>query len=146
MSCEKDNKIKIGDLDIEKSKPKIGGFDIKKHGKLKVWLNTEGALYLSEWLRFHFNSFDNVLSNKDKPIFKLGEKVDDPLSMYLSDVFTISANLAGVPAVSVPCGFTKSGLPIGLQIIGPPFEEETILCTAYAFEQNTEFHKQKPKL
>ncbi|HWP45978.1 MAG TPA: Asp-tRNA(Asn)/Glu-tRNA(Gln) amidotransferase subunit GatA [Candidatus Limnocylindrales bacterium] len=80
------------------------------------------------------------------PAFKIGEKTEDPLQMYLSDIFTIPINLAGVTALSIPCGFTKDGLPIGLQIIGKHFGEETILKVAYAFEQNTEHHKKKPPL
>ncbi|MCM8779224.1 MAG: Asp-tRNA(Asn)/Glu-tRNA(Gln) amidotransferase subunit GatA [Candidatus Omnitrophica bacterium] len=77
------------------------------------------------------------------PAFKLGEKLEDPLSMYLSDIYTISANLAGVPAMSIPCGFTENDLPIGLQIMGKPFDEETILRFAYTYEQNTDWHKRK---
>ncbi len=64
------------------------------------------------------------------PAFKLGEKINDPLAMYLSDIFTISINLAGLPALSLPCGKTEKGLPVGLQIIGKPFEEEKILKIA----------------
>ncbi|MEK6681735.1 MAG: Asp-tRNA(Asn)/Glu-tRNA(Gln) amidotransferase subunit GatA [Nitrospirota bacterium] len=78
--------------------------------------------------------------------FKIGEKTQDPLQMYLSDIFTISVNLAGVPGASIPCGFTKDELPIGLQIIGRPFDEETIIRTAYTFEQSTDWHKRKPNL
>lgn len=78
--------------------------------------------------------------------FKIGEKTDDPLQMYLSDIFTISVNLAGVPAISIPCGFTSANLPIGLQLIGRHFDEELILRVAYAFEQATEWHKRKPNL
>jgi aspartyl-tRNA(Asn)/glutamyl-tRNA(Gln) amidotransferase subunit A len=80
------------------------------------------------------------------PAFKLGEKSDDPLQMYLSDIFTISVNLAGLPAIALPCGFSKSGLPIGLQLIGRPFEEETILRAAYAYEQATEWRAKKPNI
>jgi aspartyl-tRNA(Asn)/glutamyl-tRNA(Gln) amidotransferase subunit A len=72
--------------------------------------------------------------------FKIGEKTDNPLEMYLSDVFTITLNLAGMCGVSVPCGFDMSGLPIGLQLIGPHLGEEVILRTAYAFEQSTAWH------
>jgi aspartyl-tRNA(Asn)/glutamyl-tRNA(Gln) amidotransferase subunit A len=74
------------------------------------------------------------------PAFKIGEKVDDPLAMYLQDVCTVPINLAGVPALSLPCG-AKGQLPISLQIIGKPLGEETILRTAFAFEQNNEYHK-----
>lgn len=78
--------------------------------------------------------------------FKLGEKTADPLQMYLSDIFTISVNLAGIPGISIPCGFTSNNLPIGLQIIGKHFDEESILKVAYAYEQSTEWHKRKPSL
>jgi len=78
--------------------------------------------------------------------FKLGEKIQDPLQMYLSDIFTISINLAGVPAISVPCGISSGKLPIGLQIIGRPFEEEKIIRAAYAYEQATDWHKKRPVL
>jgi aspartyl-tRNA(Asn)/glutamyl-tRNA(Gln) amidotransferase subunit A len=78
------------------------------------------------------------------PAFRLGEKVSDPLTMYLSDIYTISANLAGIPGISVPCGVSKLGLPIGLQLLGPPFGEAEILQAAYAFEQATDFHRRKP--
>jgi len=79
--------------------------------------------------------------------FKIGEKADDPLQMYLSDIFTISCNLAGICGLSVPCGFTKSPkLPIGLQLLGKPFGEETILRIAHAYEQSTNWHKEKPAL
>ena len=78
--------------------------------------------------------------------FRIGEKSAEPLQMYLSDIFTISINLAGVPAISIPCGFTKTNLPIGLQIIGKHFDEETVLQTAYAYEQATEWHLRKPRI
>ncbi len=79
--------------------------------------------------------------------FKAGEKSGDPLQMYLSDIFTISCNLAGIPGISVPCGFTTSPkLPIGLQFLGKPFGEETILKLAHAYEQSTSWHKERAKL
>jgi aspartyl-tRNA(Asn)/glutamyl-tRNA(Gln) amidotransferase subunit A len=78
--------------------------------------------------------------------FKIGERIDNPLAMYLSDIYTISVNLAGVPAISVPCGFNRQGLPIGLQIIAKPFDEEMLFRAAYTFEQNSDWHKTKPKL
>jgi aspartyl-tRNA(Asn)/glutamyl-tRNA(Gln) amidotransferase subunit A len=80
------------------------------------------------------------------PAFKIGEKVDDPLTMYLTDIFTLSANLAGIPGMSVPCGFSKKGLPIGLQLLGNHFNEEMLLKVAYNFEQATDFHKKKPDI
>ncbi len=80
------------------------------------------------------------------PAFKIGEKTDDPLQMYLSDIHTIPVNLAGIPGISLPCGFNSAGLPVGLQIIGKPFDEETVLRVAYAFEQNTDYHRRKPSL
>ena len=80
------------------------------------------------------------------PAFKIGEKTDDPLTMYMSDVFTLSANLAGIPGISVPCGLSSAGLPIGLQIMGPHFSEERLLKAAFHFEQHTDFHRQKPEL
>jgi len=80
------------------------------------------------------------------PAFRFGEKTDDPLQMYLSDIFTLSVNLAGIPAISIPCGFSKENLPIGLQLIGRPFDEATILKAAFAFEQETDFHKRRPDL
>jgi len=76
--------------------------------------------------------------------FKLGEKLDDPLKMYLSDVYTIAANLAGVPALSVPCGFDRQNLPIGLQIIAPAFEEAKLLRIARMFESRTDWHRKTP--
>jgi len=76
--------------------------------------------------------------------FKFGEKAQDPLQMYLSDIYTISANLAGLPAIALPCGFSKAGLPIGLQLIGRPFQEETLLRGAYAYEQATNWRAKKP--
>ena len=94
-----------------------------------------------------FNSCDVILSPvAPTPAFKIGENADDPLTMYLSDIFTLSANLAGIPGMSVPCGFSKTGLPIGLQIMGSHFGEEKVLKTAYNFEQATDFHKKKPAL
>jgi len=79
------------------------------------------------------------------PPFNIGEKIEDPLTLYMCDILTVPANLAGYPAISIPCGFNE-GLPIGLQIIGKPFDESTILQTAYTFEQNTDFHKMRPVL
>ncbi len=87
-----------------------------------------------------------VMPTSPTPAFRIGEKTNDPLAMYLSDIFTIPANLAGLPGISIPCGFTRSGLPIGLQIMARPFAEETIFRAAYTFEQNADLEKRKPKL
>jgi aspartyl-tRNA(Asn)/glutamyl-tRNA(Gln) amidotransferase subunit A len=81
------------------------------------------------------------------PAFRFGERTEDPLQMYLCDVFTISVNLAGICGVSVPCGFTtKPKLPVGLQVLGKAFDEETILRVAHTYEQATDWHRQKPNL
>jgi len=80
------------------------------------------------------------------PAFKLGEKSADPLAMYLCDIYTIGVNLAGLPALSLPCGFTTSGLPIGLQLIGQPFREAALLATAFTYEQAHAWHTQFPSL
>jgi aspartyl-tRNA(Asn)/glutamyl-tRNA(Gln) amidotransferase subunit A len=98
--------------------------------------------------------FENALKKADVIVtptsptaaFKIGEKTADPLQMYLSDIFTISINLAGVPAISIPCGFTSNNLPIGLQIIGKHFDEESVLKIAYAYEQSTDWHKRRPAI
>ena len=78
--------------------------------------------------------------------FKIGEKSGDPLQMYLSDVFTISCNLAGLCGISVPCGFSKIGLPMGLQLLGQPFGESDLLRAAHAYEQVTDWHTKQPNL
>ena len=93
-----------------------------------------------------FEKYDAVIAPTAPTVaFKIGNKSGDPLAMKLSDVLTIPANLAGIPAISVPCGFSE-GLPIGLQIMAPAFAEETLLRLAYAYEQSTEWHKQRAKL
>jgi aspartyl-tRNA(Asn)/glutamyl-tRNA(Gln) amidotransferase subunit A len=93
-----------------------------------------------------FEKYDALVTPTSPTVpFKLGEKVDDPVQMYLSDVCTLPINIAGLPAVSVPAGFVD-GLPFGMQIIGKPFDEETILHIAFAYEQATDWHKNKPPL
>ena len=93
-----------------------------------------------------FKNFD-VLISPTSPIlpFKLGEKTENPLEMYLSDICTIPINLAGIPAISIPCGFVDN-LPVGLQIIGPAFSEATLFRVAYGFEQATPFHNNRPNM
>jgi aspartyl-tRNA(Asn)/glutamyl-tRNA(Gln) amidotransferase subunit A len=90
----------------------------------------------------------DVLASPTSPTtaFKFGENMDDPLQMYLADVLTITANIAGICGINVPCGFDSAGLPIGLQILGPQLGEETILRAAHAYEQANDWYKQKPKL
>jgi aspartyl-tRNA(Asn)/glutamyl-tRNA(Gln) amidotransferase subunit A len=92
-----------------------------------------------------FNDVDLIVAPvTPTPAFRLGEKSEDPLQMYLSDIYTISVNLAGLPAISVPCGISTGGLPIGLQLIARAFEEETLLRAAHAYEQSTQWHVKKP--
>ncbi|MFC1713790.1 Asp-tRNA(Asn)/Glu-tRNA(Gln) amidotransferase subunit GatA [Candidatus Poribacteria bacterium] len=131
--------------------------------KLRIMLGTYAlssgyydAYYLkAQKVRTYIKSdFDKAFENFDvlvtptspTPAFKIGEKMDDPLTMYLSDIFTVSANMAGIPGISVPCGFSSSGLPIGLQIMAKPFNEEMLFRMAYTFEQNTEHHLKRPEL
>ncbi|AGX02332.1 MULTISPECIES: Asp-tRNA(Asn)/Glu-tRNA(Gln) amidotransferase subunit GatA [Bacillus] len=93
-----------------------------------------------------FQSYDVIIGpTAPTPAFNIGENIDDPLTMYANDILTIPVNLAGAPAISVPCGYSN-GMPLGLQIIGKYFDESTIYRTAHAFEQATDFHKQKPGL
>jgi len=93
-----------------------------------------------------FEGFDVLVAPTSPTVaFRLGEKVEDPLQMYLSDIFTLSMNLAGICGISIPCGFAD-GLPVGLQIMGPAFGEETVLRVAYAYEQATEWHRRRPAL
>ncbi len=80
------------------------------------------------------------------PAFKIGELVDDPLSLYMQDLFTVTANLAGIPAISVPCGFNSNGLPIGLQLQAPAFQESRLLQVAHQYQQHTDWHLQRAHL
>nr|WP_239587957.1 Asp-tRNA(Asn)/Glu-tRNA(Gln) amidotransferase subunit GatA [Gracilibacillus alcaliphilus] len=94
-----------------------------------------------------FADYDVVIGpTTPTPAYKVGEKIDDPLTMYTDDVLTTPVNLAGLPGISIPCGFSSAGLPIGLQIIGKHFDEAMIYRTAYAFEQATDFHTKRPNL
>ena len=90
----------------------------------------------------------DVIATPTSPVtaFKIGEKADDPLSMYLADIYTLPLNLSASCGLSVPCGFDSQGLPIGLQLMGDTLQEATILNTAYAYEQATEWHKRLPVL
>ncbi|GAE87455.1 Asp-tRNA(Asn)/Glu-tRNA(Gln) amidotransferase subunit GatA [Acetivibrio straminisolvens] len=100
------------------------------------------------------NSFDEVFKKCDVLLgptvpataYKIGEKKEKPLEMYLGDIYTVSVNIAGLPALTVPCGFDANHLPIGMQLIGKPFDESTLLRVGYTFEQNTEFHKNRARI
>jgi len=94
-----------------------------------------------------YETVDAILTpTTPTPAFRIGEKASDPLSMYLSDIYTIGVNLAGLPAISLPCGFTRSGLPMGLQLIGKPFDEASLLSFAHRYEQAHSWHLQVPSL
>jgi len=94
-----------------------------------------------------FKKVDIIITPTSPEVaFKIGEKTDDPLKMYLSDIFTIPCNLAGLPGISIPCGFTSGGLPIGLQFLGRPFDEETILRVAHAYELRTNWRGRRPPI
>jgi aspartyl-tRNA(Asn)/glutamyl-tRNA(Gln) amidotransferase subunit A len=100
------------------------------------------------------NDFDAAFKNVDviltpttpSPAFKIGEKISDPLQMYLSDIFTISCNLAGICGISLPCGFSSENLPIGLQLLGKPFDEKTILRAGHNFQKETDYHLKSPNV
>ena len=94
-----------------------------------------------------FEKYDYILGPVSPfPAFKLGEKTEDPLQMYMSDVFTLSGNLAGIPGVSLPCGTDGNGLPIGLQLLGPAFEEQHLLNIAHVLQQATDWQQRAPAL
>ncbi len=133
------------------------GNEVKRRIMLGTYALSSGyidAYYLKalQVRRLIKNDFDQAFAQCDVVMgptsptaaFKIGAKADDPLAMYLSDIYTISANLAGIPGVSIPCGFTKGNLPIGLQILAPWFEEEKLLRVAHMHEKATEWHKRRP--
>ncbi len=104
------------------------------------------TLIMKEYLKA-FEKYDVLIGPASPfPAFRVGEKAHDPLQMYLADIYTVTINMAGIPAICIPCGFSNEGLPIGMQIIGKHFDEAKILQIAYAFEQNSDIHKQKPKI
>ncbi|MFZ3577818.1 Asp-tRNA(Asn)/Glu-tRNA(Gln) amidotransferase subunit GatA [Virgibacillus sp. DJP39] len=111
----------------------------KKAQKVRKLINNDFASV--------FEKYDVVIGpTTPTPAFKVGEQIDDPLTMYTNDILTIPVNLAGIPGISIPCGFSEKGLPFGLQIMGKHFDEETIFRTAHAFEQATDYHTKRPQL
>ena len=135
------------------------GLEVKRRIMLGTYVLSAGyydAYYLKAQrvrtliLRDYDHAFERVdvvaMPTSPTPAFPLGERVSDPLQMYLGDVFTVSANLAGLPAVSVPCGFTADRLPIGLQFVGRRFDEATVLRAADAYERDMEWWKQQPPI
>ena len=135
------------------------GAEVKRRIMLGTYVLSAGyydAYYLKAQqvrtliLRDYDEAFQRVdvvaMPTSPTPAFPIGERVSDPLQMYLADVFTVSANLAGLPAISVPCGFTAGGLPIGLQLTGRRFDEATLLRFADAYERDTEWSKQLPPI
>jgi aspartyl-tRNA(Asn)/glutamyl-tRNA(Gln) amidotransferase subunit A len=93
-----------------------------------------------------FNTVDAIVAPTSPSVaFNVGSRIDNPMQMYLSDILTIPANIAGIPAISIPCG-TDDGLPVGLQIMGNHLNEETILRIAYSYEQSSDWHLQRPPL
>ena len=142
-----------------KSRAKGFGAEVKRRIMLGTYVLSAGyydAYYLKAQqvrtliLRDYDDAFTSVdvvaMPTSPIPPFKIGEKTEDPLAMYLADVFTVSANLAGLPAISVPCGFTESKLPIGLQLTGRPFDESMLLRVADVYQRDTEWWKQQPPI
>jgi aspartyl-tRNA(Asn)/glutamyl-tRNA(Gln) amidotransferase subunit A len=135
------------------------GAEVKRRMMLGTYALSSGyydAYYLKalKVRRLIRQDFDEAFKHVDliagpvasTPAFKLGEKVNDPLAMYLVDLYTVSANLAGIAGISIPCGLSKSGLPIGLQLQSPPFEEDRLLRAAHMFQEATDWHTRTPEL
>jgi aspartyl-tRNA(Asn)/glutamyl-tRNA(Gln) amidotransferase subunit A len=144
---------------VKKSRGEGFGAEVKRRIMLGTYALSSGyidAYYLKalKVRRLIRQDFDQAFTQCDVVMgptaptaaFRIGEKADDPLAMYLSDIYTISANLAGICGISVPCGFTKAGLPIGLQILAAPFAEEKLLRVARMFERDTDWHTRRPLL
>jgi aspartyl-tRNA(Asn)/glutamyl-tRNA(Gln) amidotransferase subunit A len=144
---------------VKKSRGEGFGKEVKRRIMLGTYALSSGyidAYYLKalKVRRLIRRDFDQAFAQCDVVIgptsptaaFKIGEKTSDPLAMYLSDIYTISANLAGIPGISIPCGFTKARLPIGLQILAAPFEEEKLLRVARMYERATDWHERRPML
>ena len=92
-----------------------------------------------------FERFDMIISPvAPTTAYKLGENLDDPMKMYLGDIYTVSVNLAGLPAVSLPCGFDGNGLPVGMQLVGSPFREDMLINAASVYQRRTDYHTKRP--
>jgi len=155
--------VRAGDGDLSsmymKSREKGFGAEVKRRIMLGTYVLSAGyydAYYLKAQQvrtlirRDYEDAFRTVdvvaMPTSPTPPFKIGERVADPLQMYLADIFTVSANLAGLPAISIPCGFSAGPLPIGLQLTGRPFDERTLLRIADAYERDTEWWTQQPPI
>ncbi len=141
------------------SRSEAFGSEVKRRIMLGTYALSEGyydAYYLKalKVRRLIRRAYDETFKNFDMilgPVtptaaYPLGEKADDPLSMYLGDLYTVSANLAGIPAISIPCGYTKTGLPIGFQLQGPALAEDSLLRAAHMYQQQTNWHQHRPNL
>lgn len=144
---------------VKRSRGEGFGAEVKRRIMLGTYALSSGyydAYYLKalKVRRLIKDDFDRAFAQCDvimgptspTAAFKIGERVDDPLAMYLSDIYTISCNLAGLAGISIPCGFTKAGLPIGLHIQAPPFAEDKLLRIARMHEQATDWHTRRPKM
>lgn len=144
---------------VKKSRGEGFGAEVKRRIMLGTYALSSGyidAYYLKalKVRRLIHQDFDRAFAECDvivgptspTPAFRIGEKTSDPLAMYLSDIYTIGANLAGICGISIPCGLTKAGLPIGLQILAAPFEEEKMLCVARMYERETDWHRGRPAM
>jgi aspartyl-tRNA(Asn)/glutamyl-tRNA(Gln) amidotransferase subunit A len=159
------NKKAVNDLDnslvrmYRQSRAEGFGAEVKRRIMLGTYALSAGyydAYYLKalKVRRLIRQDYDDAFKHVDliagpvtsTPAFKIGEKSDDPLAMYLVDLYTVSANLAGVGGIVFPCGFSKTGLPIGLQLQGPPLEEDRLLRAAHMFQSTTDWHTRKPPL
>ena len=140
-----------------KSRAEAFGKEVKRRIMLGTYTLSSGyydayylkALKVRNLIRSDFtNAFEKcdciMMPVSPTTAFKIGEKIDDPLTMYLSDIYTIAANLAGVPGISIPCGFDENNLPIGLQILSPAFTEDKLLRIARMHEMQTDWHTRKP--
>jgi len=141
-----------------KSRAEAFGKEVKRRIMLGTYTLSSGyydayylkALKVRNLIRGDFtNAFEKceaiLMPVSPTTAFKIGEKINDPLKMYLSDIYTIAANLAGVPGISIPCGFDENDLPIGLQILSPAFTEDKLLRIARMYEKETDWHTKKPQ-